>query len=236
MMKRIILVLTLLLGMAILGSCDETRGLRRKKRNNRKKKGNSGRAGHYEKGFKAGQSEIKKMWKREFESDCDNILELKSAARQRANKKFSRARNYMEREYNRGGIDGAMDQVQRYDEKCLGRDTDLAEDLGKTAAEAIVSNEVCSPRTAYSKEKTDWRMVTREVSLIKLIILQLLLQRIIYWHCDNVQIAINACPQYIPQTINSWCPEESKKWAKPKHRLGLERKCRREVDRLMRGN
>jgi len=120
-----------------------------------------------------------------------------------------RPRDRREREFNNCARDEIDKEVKRIEKECLEDDSSQCEDLGDTAAEIIVFDNVCSPMfdqasSSRRGKKKNYKRTCRKV-------------------------AYGICEGQISRTIRSYCPDSRVSTSKLRD---LQRKCKQEVDEM----
>ncbi len=118
-------------------------------------------------GQRDGQKKVKKIWRNSGE-DCDNVWDLQQRANKAKRRNYLRnPRNWRDQAYNRCARDGIDAQVKRIEKECLEDDSSQCEDLGETAAEIIVFDNVCTPdfsSSSYGHHPPNYKKTCREVA------------------------------------------------------------------------
>lgn len=160
-------------------------------------------------GFGAGQMSVWEIWEDDMDSNCDNIWGLEDAADDMKDDEYpENASNWKDQAYNDCARDGVDHQVDHYEEECLGDDPSQCQDLGETAAEIIVFDNVCVPDmsgSAYGNAEPDYKETCREV-------------------------AYGICTGYISTTINKYCSDSN---VSTSELLELQNKCEDQVDSMV---
>jgi len=107
-----------------------------------------------ERGLRKGQREVNRMWRNQFDEDCDEIIDLGRKVNRMVRRRFRETRrdNWWRREIKRCAKIGAADMLQKYEKKCFEDDSILCDALAEAAAESIVFENVCVPETEDSAE------------------------------------------------------------------------------------
>eukprot|EP01083_Nonionella_stella_P040998 111167_1 len=159
-------------------------------------------------GSRDGQKSVKKLWKRSGE-DCDNAWDLERQANKMKSRNYPRkSRNWRDRAYNRCAREGADNQVQKVEKQCLNNDPSQCTDLGETAAEIIVFDNVCQPQfdsQAVPPRPPDYKETCREV-------------------------AYGICQGQISAKINEYCADSN---VRSNRLLRLMDKCEDQVDKMV---
>ena len=112
-------------------------------------------------GTRAGQREVQKL----YGGNCGNAWDLEKRANRVKDRSFpSDPRDWRERAYNQCAREAMDKEVKKIEKQCLNNNTGECEDLGETAAEIIVFNNVCTPNFATPQENTDYKATCKAVA------------------------------------------------------------------------
>jgi hypothetical protein len=112
-------------------------------------------------GRAAGQRSVNKLWKQSG-SDCSNAFGLQKNVNRMKTRNYPDTGNWKTKSYNQCARDGADAAVKAIEKKCLNDDSSQCTDLGETAAEIIVYNNVCPGQ--YAAKHTNYKQTCRKVA------------------------------------------------------------------------
>lgn len=107
--------------------------------------------GECEDGYNAGYDYMQRNWRRERNSNCDNVWDLEDDADDIKDDRYpDNTSDWRTQSYNDCARNGVDDAVSAIEKVCLEDDSSQCIDLGEAAAEQVVINDWCSPSRSNS--------------------------------------------------------------------------------------